>query len=204
MWLFSVIPTLTGIVWRGWWYPHPCCNERDRCMLCSSGETFFTLPALVFNLNKILHFVATYDHSSLFSELCGSVTKPHVRRMIYFFSYQDVFPHLASCFSFAHLPVFSRELYEVKNIQHQRLLLPAIYLVLPAAVVQELHTPASAARWSPWGTRWEGRGLLPPVSCVNQSLLLSWQKFSTAWGWLKSLRTWNVSLLKQKEKTVGK
>lgn len=185
MWLFSVIPTLTRIVWRGWWYPHPCCNERHRCMLCSSGETFFTLPALVFNLKEILRFVATYDHSSLFSELCGSVTKPHVRRRIYFFSYQDVFPPLASCFSFAHLPVFSRELYKVKNIQHQRLLLPAIYLVLPAAVVQELHTPASAARWSPWGTGWEGRGLLPPSKLCKPEFTAQLTKVFNSSGMIK-------------------
>lgn len=160
---------------------------------------FFTLPALVFNLKQILRLVDTYEHSSLFSELRGSVTKSHIRRRN-FFSHRDVFLPLASCISFVHLPVFSREMYGVKNTQHRTLLLSAIYLVLPATLVHELRTPALAAQWSPRGTAWEGRGLLPPSKLCKCVFTAQVTKFLTAQGWLKSPRTCNGSLLRQKEK----
>lgn len=136
---------------------------------------FFTICSC-FQSKAILHLVDTYDHSSLFSKVHGSVTKPLIRRRS-IFSYQDVFPLLASCISFMHLPVFSREMYKVRNRQHQALLLSAVYLLLPATVVHELCTPELAESWSPGGTTWEGRGFSHPTSCVNMCLLHRWQSF---------------------------
>lgn len=146
MWLFSVILTLTltRTLWRGWWYSHHCCREK-RVHAVLFWRYFFSLPALVFNLKQILCLVDTYGHSSLFSEVHSSVTKPLIRRRN-FFSHQDVFSPVASCISFVHLPAFSREMCKVKNIQHWVLPLSATYLALPATCVHKLHTPALAAR----------------------------------------------------------
>lgn len=122
MWLFSLILTL---------HLQELCNSMKRMMIfsfllqremgacCALLERvlFFTLTALVISLKWILLFVDTYDHSSLFSEVRGSVTKPLIRRRNSF-SHKDVFQPLASCISFVHQPVFSREMYEVQNEQH--------------------------------------------------------------------------------------
>lgn len=93
---------------------HQCC--RDRCMLCFSGEMFFTV--LVFNLKQMLCFVDIYNpHFLFFKKFSGSVRKPHIKRN---FSSQ---PLLASCISFLHLSSLSSEVYEVKKAQHWALLM---------------------------------------------------------------------------------
>lgn len=120
--------------------------QRDGCTLCSSGEIFFQSKANSMPSRYIWPLIVIFWSS----EAHGSVTKPLIRRRK-FSSHQDVFLPLASRVSCIHLPVFSGEMYKVKNTQHQTLLASAIYCaakvkVLPATFVHQLCTLALAAQ----------------------------------------------------------